>query len=154
MTAVGTLKNTTLQACRNLVGHFMLGFRAVQQEFADSMTEVSIGYPHSPLNAHSASGYGGPKPGERAPIREGEAPVGAGKSPRFALFANDTAASRTLLSKYADLLESSPRTPFADKGIWLVRPDGYVALAEEEDEVREVDAYLAKLAKPSATLAG
>src|SRR6202046_2738435 len=107
LTAIGTLKNSTLQACRNLVSHFMLGFKAVQQEFADSMTEVNIGYPHSPLNLHSGSGHGGPRPGERAPIGEGESPVGAGKSPRFALFANDTAVSKTLLSKYPDLLESS-----------------------------------------------
>jgi 2-polyprenyl-6-methoxyphenol hydroxylase-like FAD-dependent oxidoreductase len=154
LTTVGTLKNSTLQACRNLVSHFMLGFAAVQQEFADSMTEVNIGYPHSPLNAHSRSGHGGPKPGERGPIRDGEAPVGAGKSPLFALFAKDTPASRTLLSKYSDLLESPPRSPYSDKGIWLLRPDGYVALAAKEDDVSEVDAYLANLSKSTATPAG
>jgi 2-polyprenyl-6-methoxyphenol hydroxylase-like FAD-dependent oxidoreductase len=154
LTTIGTLKNSTLQACRNLVSHFMLGFTAVQQEFADSMTEVNIGYAHSPLNAPSRSGHGGPKPGERAPIRDGEPPVGAGKSPRFALFAKDTPASRMLLSKYSDLLESSPRSPYADEGIWLVRPDGYVTLAAQEDGVREVDAYLANLSKPMAASAG
>jgi 2-polyprenyl-6-methoxyphenol hydroxylase-like FAD-dependent oxidoreductase len=154
LTTIGTLKNSTLQACRNLVSHFMLGFTAVQQEFADSMTEVAIGYPRSPLNAHSRNGHGGPKPGERAPIRDGEPPVGAGKSPHFALFANDTPAARTLLSKYSDLLESSARSPYADKGIWMVRPDGYVALAAQEDDVREVDAYLANLSKPTAASAG
>jgi 2-polyprenyl-6-methoxyphenol hydroxylase-like FAD-dependent oxidoreductase len=149
LTAVGTLKSSTLQACRNLVSHFMLGFKAVQQEFADSMTEVNIGYAHSPLNAHSASGHGGPKPGERAPIRNGEPPVGAGKNPRFALFANDTPTARTLLSKYPNLLEPSPRPPFADKGIWLVRPDGYVSLAAQEGDLRDADTYLANLAKPT-----
>ena len=154
LTAVGTLKNSTLQGCRNLVSHFMLGFRAVQKEFADSMTEVAIGYPHSPLNAHSGNGHGGPRPGERAPIRDGDPLVGAGNSPRFALFANDTPASRTLRSKYFDLLESSPRSPYANKGIWLVRPDGYVALAAKEDDVREVDAYLANLSKPTVASAG
>jgi 2-polyprenyl-6-methoxyphenol hydroxylase-like FAD-dependent oxidoreductase len=154
LTTIGTLKNTTLQDCRNLASHFMLGFAAVQQEFADTMTEVNIGYPHSPLNAPSRSGHGGPKPGQRAPIRDGEPPVGAGKNPRFALFANDTPASRTLLSKYSDLLESSPRSPYADKGIWMVRPDGYVALAAKEDDVREVDAYLANFSKPTAASAG
>jgi hypothetical protein len=153
LTTIGTLKNSTLQACRNLVSQFMLGFTAVQQEFADSMTEVNIGYPHSPLNSHSRSGHGGPKPGERAPLRDGESPVGAGKSPRFALFANDTAVSKTLLSKYPDLLESSSRPPYAEKGIWLVRPDGYVALAAHENDVREVDAYLANLSKPAAASA-
>jgi len=154
LTTVGTLKNSTLQACRNLVSHFMLGFRAVQQEFADSMTEVTIGYPHSPLNGNSGSGHGGPKPGQRAPIREGETLVGAGDSPRFALFANDTEAARSLLSKYSALLESSVRTPFSDQGIWLVRPDGYVAFAGQHDGFSEVDAYLAGLANVAATSAG
>ena len=60
---------------------------------------------------------------------------------------------KTVLSKYSDLLESSLRPPYADKGTWLVRPDGYVALAAHEDEVREVDAYLANLSKPTAASA-
>jgi hypothetical protein len=148
LTAVGTLKNSTLQSCRNLVSHFMLGFEAVQQAFADAMTEVKIGYANSPLNAHSGNSHGGPKPGERAPIRDGEPPVGAGGSPFFALFASDSPASRTLRSKYSELLEPLPRSPYADKGIWLVRPDGYVALTANEDGVGEVDAYLANLSKP------
>jgi len=153
LTAVGTLKNSTLQACRNLGSQFMLGFTAVQQEFADSMTEVNIGYPHSPLNAHSRSGHGGLRAGARAPIRDGEPPVGAGKNPRFALFTNDTPTSKTVLSKHSELLESSPRSPYADKGIWLVRPDGYVALAAQENDMHEVDAYLANLSKPAASSA-
>ena len=153
LTTIGTLKNSTLQGVRNLVSQFMLGFPAVQQEFADSMTEVNIGYPHSPLNAHSGNGHGGPKPGDRAPILDGDSPVGAGKSPRFALFANDTPEVKTVLSKYAELLESPPRNPYADKGVWLVRPDGYVALAAKENDEREVDAYLANLSKPTAASA-
>jgi len=154
LTAVGTLKNSTLQGIRNLVGHFMFGLTAVQRAFADSMTEVAIGYPKSPLNAHFTDGDGGPKPGERAPIREHEPPVGAGDSPRFALFANDTPASRSLLSKYPALLESLPRKPYEDHGVWLVRPDGYVALSAQEHAFREVDAYLASLLKATAASVG
>jgi hypothetical protein len=78
----------------------------------------------SPLNAKSAHLHGGPEPGRRAPIREGEPAVGSGNTPRFALFAEDTPASRSLLSKYANFLEPSPRKPYADGGIWIVRPDG------------------------------
>jgi hypothetical protein len=52
------------------------------------------------------------------------------------------------------LLESAPGSAYADKGIWLVRPDGYVALAAQEDDVREVDVYLANLAKHTAASAG
>ncbi|HWZ97007.1 MAG TPA: FAD-dependent monooxygenase [Candidatus Dormibacteraeota bacterium] len=154
LTAVATIKNSTLQSIRNLAGHFMFGLSAVQHALADSMTEVAIGYPRSPLNAHLANVGGGPKPGERAPIRDDEPAVGSGNSPRFALFANDTPASRLLLSKYSSFLESSPRTPYADHGIWLVRPDGYVALTAQQDALNEVDAYLANLSKAAAASAG
>ena len=54
-------------------------------------------------------------------------------TPRFALFAEDTPGSRSLLSKYPNLVEASPRKQYADGGIWVVRPDGYVALAAKHD---------------------
>jgi hypothetical protein len=36
-----------------------------------------------------------------------------------------------LQNRYADLLEAMVREPFHAGGVWLVRPDGYVALCEE-----------------------
>jgi threonine dehydrogenase-like Zn-dependent dehydrogenase len=145
LTAVGTFKNPTLQSMRNHVVHFRFGLSTIQHAFADSMTEVSIGYPNSPLNVHDANTHGGPKPGERAPIRNEEAAVGSGSSPQFALLAEDTPASKALLAKYSELLESSVRTPYAEQGIWLVRPDGYIALAAKHDAINEVDVYLENL---------
>jgi hypothetical protein len=65
LTAIGTLKNSTLQSIRNLAGHFMFGLAPVQHAFADSMTEVAIGYPDSPLNGPGLRGGSGPRPGER-----------------------------------------------------------------------------------------
>ena len=50
LTTVGTMKNPVAQTLRNLVGHIMLGLPPVQHAFADTMTEVTIGYPKSPLN--------------------------------------------------------------------------------------------------------
>jgi len=97
--------------------------------------------------------HSGPKAGERAPIREGEPAVGSGNTPRFALFAEDTPASRLLLSKYPNLVEPSPRKQYADGGIWIVRPDGYVALATKHDTWNDVDAYLSRLAKAAAAAA-
>jgi hypothetical protein len=142
LTAVGTLKNPALQSIRNHVVHFMFGLSPIQHAFADSMTEVSIGYPNSPLNMPDGNTHGGPKPGERAPIRNEEAPVGSGNSPRFALLADDTPAAKALLAKYSALLESSLRTPYSEQGIWLVRPDGYIALAAKHDDINDVDVYL------------
>ena len=64
LTAVGITKNPVAQAVRNVVAHVMLGLSPVQQAFADKVTEVTIGYPKSPLNGASLGGAG-PKPGER-----------------------------------------------------------------------------------------
>jgi hypothetical protein len=108
---------------------------------------VSVGYPDSPLNAKSVHVHGGPEPGQRAPIREGETAVGSGNTPRFVLFAEDTPTSRALLSKYPNLVEPSPRKQYVDGGIWIVRPDGYVALAAKHDAWNDVDAYLSRLTK-------
>ena len=68
LTAVGITKNPVAQAVRNVAGHVMLGLRPVQRAFADNMSEVTIGYPKSPLNGASLGGAG-PKPGERHPGR-------------------------------------------------------------------------------------
>ena len=64
LTEIGTLRNPILQVVRNLVGQVMLGIRPVQHALMDTMTEVSISYPRSPLNGPSLGGAG-PKPGEQ-----------------------------------------------------------------------------------------
>jgi 2-polyprenyl-6-methoxyphenol hydroxylase-like FAD-dependent oxidoreductase len=152
-TAVAVLKGGIKQSIRNHIASLVLGFAPVQHLMANALSEMSVGYPDSPLNAKSAHPHDGPKPGKRAPIRENETAVGAGTTPRFTLFADDTAAARAILAKYPDLVEQSPRKPYAEGGIWLVRPDGYVALAAKPTALNELDAYLAHLAKPQAATA-
>ncbi|HEY1411624.1 MAG TPA: FAD-dependent monooxygenase, partial [Rhodopila sp.] len=49
LTEVAMMKNHAAQAVRNLVGRFMLGLAPVRRAMVDTMTEVSIGYVHSPL---------------------------------------------------------------------------------------------------------
>jgi len=63
------------------------------------------------------------------------------------LFTEDRPASRSLLSKYPNLIDPSPRRPYADGGVWVVRPDGYVALRMKDDAWNDVDAYLSRLAQ-------
>jgi 2-polyprenyl-6-methoxyphenol hydroxylase-like FAD-dependent oxidoreductase len=126
LTAIGTMKNPVAQTVRNFIGHIMLGLSPVQHAFADNMTEVTIGYPKSPLNGPSLSGDG-PKPGERVNPAMDKIPVGSGKSPQFALFAKPTPATAELIGKFPDLLDSEIRPALLGDGIWLVRPDGYVA---------------------------
>jgi hypothetical protein len=77
LTAVGTMRNPVARSVRNLVGHLMLGLVPVQHAFADTMTEVTIGYPDSPLNGPSLDGAG-PRPGERVVPVSGQTPVGSG----------------------------------------------------------------------------
>jgi 2-polyprenyl-6-methoxyphenol hydroxylase-like FAD-dependent oxidoreductase len=147
LTTVGTIRNPVAQTVRNLVGHVMLGLAPVQHAFADTMTEVAIGYPNSPLNGASLGG-GGPKPGERvAPVAD-QAPVGSGGSPLFALFGERTAATAGLVKRFEGLLDPDIRPPFCEGGIWLVRPDGYTACSTNDPDV--IANYLGGIVRPSA----
>jgi hypothetical protein len=84
----------------------------------------------------------GPAPGERVAPVAGAVAVGAGRVPRFALFANADAASARLLARFPELLEPAARAPLSRGGAWLVRPDGYLACAAADDEIDAVGQYL------------
>ena len=143
LTVVGTLKNPVAQTLRNMVGHVALGLAPVQHKMADQLTEVTIGYPLSPLNGPSLEH--GPKPGERVAPVAGQTPVGSGDTPRFALFAERSAAVDGLLARFGSLLDPEIRPPLRAGGIWLVRPDDYVAGSAEDAET--IAGYLAALAR-------
>ena len=85
LTAVGITKNPVAQAVRNVVAHVMLGLSPVQQAFADKVTEVTIGYPKSPLNGASLGGAG-PKPGERLVPRRRPGACGIGRQATVCAF--------------------------------------------------------------------
>jgi hypothetical protein len=141
LTKVGTLRNPVAQSVRNLVGHFVLGLTPLQQAFANNMTQVSVGYPHTPLNGPGLRG--GPASGERVAPVAGQRPAGSGDTPRFVLFAAPTAATSDLLRRFEGLLDPEIRPPFRDGAIWLVRPDGYVACSAEQ--VTIIARYLEQL---------
>lgn len=147
LTTIGTLKNPVAQTLRNLVGHIMLGFSAVQHAFADNMSEVTIGYPKSPLNGSSLGGEG-PKPGERVEPVAGQVPVGSGDTPRFALFAEKTASVTDLVKRFNGLVDPDVRSPLHADGIWLVRPDGYVACSAKD--AAAIGTYLDGLVRRNA----
>jgi hypothetical protein len=75
----------------------------------------------------------------------GQPPVGAGRLPRFALFAAPGEATSRLLAEYSDLLEPTPRPPCGDGGAWLVRPDGYVAAVARAGDLSALSSYLRSL---------
>ena len=141
LTAVAIVKSGLLQELRNHVASLVFGLSPVRKVMANKMAELSIGYPHSPLTRpgpHALS----PAAGQRAPITDLAHPVGAGSEPRFALFAPTDSAGMELVARYRNLLEPEVRVPFADNGIWLVRPDGYVATVATREGWSDIDNYL------------
>ncbi len=143
ITDVATLTGGMTQAIRNHAASLVLGLSPVRKLAAGVVSEISIGYPHSPLNG--PNGHGDPSPGYRAPIRADEPPVGAGDSPRFVLFAEADGVPSGLLERYAKLLEPALRKPYRPGGLWLVRPDGYAALAVKSGAWNEVESYLNRI---------
>jgi hypothetical protein len=135
------LKGGIKQSIRNHVAAILFGLAPVRKMVAEALSELSIGYPNSPLSIKGDKLKGGPAPGQRAPIRENEPPVGSGNNPRFALFADDDASAKTLIAKYGDLLEQQVRKPFQPGGLWLVRPDGYIAVATTRDDYARVSSF-------------
>ncbi|HEY0182377.1 MAG TPA: FAD-dependent monooxygenase [Rhodopila sp.] len=142
LTAVGVMHNRAAQVVRNLVASFLFGLAPLQRAMAETMTEVSVGYPHSPLNGPAASGLDGPSPGDRAAPVAGQPPVGAGGTPRFALFAAPGEAVSDLLRQHPNLLEPAVRAPFSRGGVWLVRPDGYTACVAAAADIAPIANYL------------
>ena len=143
LTRVATVKNYLLQDLRNFVAHRILGLSAARHAMAERLSEITIGYPASKLNAGSAKGLAGPQPGERILA---ERPFGAGEAPRFALLAREDAPARAILRRHAPLLESDIRKPPDEAGIWLVRPDGYVASVARAGDWAVIDDCLARIA--------
>ncbi len=144
MTEVATLRGGIKQSIRNHLTALVFGLAAVEHKAADTLTELSIGYPRSPLTV-SGSHVGGPDAGQRAPIRDQEPPIGAGDKPLFAVCCDPSDQVLQLIEKYPGLLEPAVRRPYQAGGLWLVRPDGYVALATKDDRWSEAAGYLDRI---------
>ena len=114
------------------------------------MTEVSIGYPASPLNGSSLRGV--PAPGERVVPAADQIPAGAGGAPLFALFAERTPAVADLLRQLGGLLDREVRRPVREGAILLVRPDGYAACAADRPAV--IAGYLEGLQRSVGPVGG
>ncbi len=132
MTAAALLKRRGAQLARNLLAGLLLRLGPGSRLMARKLAELSISYPHSPLNGPPQRRVRGPKPGERLAPVPGQAPVGAGDTPRFALFAAAGDAAAKLAIEFAAMLEPAARLPLAEGVACLVRPDGYVAVTETD----------------------
>jgi len=145
LTTIGTLRNPVAQSVRNMVGHVMLGLKPVQNAFADNMTEVTIGYPGSPLNGPSLHGAG-PKPGQRLAPAAGRIAPGSGPRPKFVLMSEPADGVNALTEEFGELLDSRVQPALHAGEYLLIRPDGYVACATRES--KEVATYLKQIADP------
>jgi 2-polyprenyl-6-methoxyphenol hydroxylase-like FAD-dependent oxidoreductase len=121
---VAMVRDHLAQHVRNFVAHRLLGLPVVQHALAERLSEITVGYPDSPINRGAAAGLAGPGPGERIVA---DRPFGTGDAPRFSLMAKDDQQAQAVLRQYSALLEAGLRAPPDAAGIWLVRPDGYVA---------------------------
>jgi 2-polyprenyl-6-methoxyphenol hydroxylase-like FAD-dependent oxidoreductase len=145
LTTLAVLRSGVLQEVRNHVASLVFGLAPVRRTMTNKLAELSIGYPESPLTRPRKHGHAGTSPGQRAPITDAAHPVGAGSTPRFALFALADAAGAELISRRGDLLEPEIRAPIAESGIWLVRPDGYVATVAGRGGWADIDDYLRRV---------
>ena len=82
-TDMATLTGGVTQSIRNHVASLIFGFAPVRRLAANVVSEITIGYPESPLNGPAK--HADPAPGRRAPIRANEPLVGAGQAARFVL---------------------------------------------------------------------
>ena len=133
LTEIATLKNPVAENLRNFIARHVLGFEAARHALATRLSETSIGYPASPLNAGSAGELDGPEPGARFVADE---PFGSGSLPRFSLAAAPSRDASRILGDFARIMEPELRTPPDPRGAWLVRPDGYVAAAARAERTR------------------
>ena len=85
------------------------------------LTELDIAYPESPLSVTASQApHGGdlPKAGERwRTSASDQTPIGAGDTPRFAVFASAGAAA-ALTARFAKLLEVA--NPACGRGRWTL----------------------------------
>ena len=147
MTDLAILRNPVAQAVRNAAARIVLGLSQVQRRMSDTLSELEIAYPESPLSvaaAYAPHGHALPAPGERWPPVAGD-PIGSGGAPRFVVAGSGKAAAH-LAALFPDLVEAQARPAPSEDGLWPIRPDGYVGLVAGPDWRGPAERYLAAIA--------
>lgn len=144
LTRAAMLKNPVAQTLRNSVARLVFGFAPVMRKMAENLTEMNIAYPDSPLNGPGSHGLAGPRPGERIEPARGQARLDGRPQPQFTLFASPEDA-QPLAGAFPELINPDVHPAIHDRGIWLARPDGYVAAAVSREQAGEIASYLTRL---------
>jgi hypothetical protein len=119
------MRNPLAQAVRNFGAKVVLGLSQVQHRISNSLTELEIAYPHSPLTVTGsrAPHHGNlPKAGERWAIAE---PIGAGLHAAFCADRKSQAAGG-VANRFAGLTElrKALRRTLGGAAGWLRRSCG------------------------------
>lgn len=154
LTKMAMVRNKSAQAIRNFIAHHVIGLPAVQRAMTNTLSELAVAYPNSPLTQQPKLKVDGLIPGARMAIETDENPVGSGNTPRFALFANDQAGFTAFANGHAEILETTLRPLQNGTRICLVRPDGYVAMTSAAGQWQEVDDYLYRITGRQAKKSG
>jgi 2-polyprenyl-6-methoxyphenol hydroxylase-like FAD-dependent oxidoreductase len=70
---------------------------------------------------------------------------GAGDEPCFTLLASSSPAVAGVLSSFPKLLNDALGTPPAPNGVWLIRPDGYVAATTPANNLSSISDVLGRI---------
>ena len=142
MTDAAITRNPLLQALRNTVVKFALSFPQVVHVMADTLSELNIAYPDSPLSKAGTPGAHGTRPGLRWPEVLG---VG-GRVPRFAAIGPAEVVA-DLARRFPSLVQPARESVRGDaRDLVLVRPDGYVGFAGAAADAAGAASYLATIA--------
>jgi 2-polyprenyl-6-methoxyphenol hydroxylase-like FAD-dependent oxidoreductase len=149
LTDLAIMRNPVAQMVRNFAARIVLGLAQVQHRMADTLTELEIAYPDSPLSVTGEyAPHGGdlPRAGQRWLAVAGDgAPIGAGGRPRFAIFGRGEDLAR-IAQRFSALAEMRDPPPGIGEALWIIRPDGYVGLVAQAEDVAAAEAYLAAIA--------
>jgi 2-polyprenyl-6-methoxyphenol hydroxylase-like FAD-dependent oxidoreductase len=142
LTKVLTTTSSALQTIRNNLASLLLGIPGVQHALADKLSELTIGYPDSSLSRSASVSKPTPRAGSRAPLTAAGTASDAADDPRFILHAAAGDDSRQFSAVHEALVQPTVRSPFKTDFMWLVRPDGYVAIVADAVDWAAMRAYL------------
>jgi 2-polyprenyl-6-methoxyphenol hydroxylase-like FAD-dependent oxidoreductase len=140
MTDAAIARNPLIQTVRNAMVSFALSFPQIGHVMADTLSELNIAYPNSPLSVAGKPAAHGIKPGHRWP----EPLPGDTTKSRFTAIGTGAAI---LAAKFPALVEAVASSARADsRDLLLVRPDGYVGYAGAASDTESAESYLKDLA--------
>jgi 2-polyprenyl-6-methoxyphenol hydroxylase-like FAD-dependent oxidoreductase len=144
-TEIALMQGSIRQFVRNHLAAAALGLEFVNHAAADVLSEINVAYAESPLISREGVDHLHPHAGHRAPVNTLTMPVGAGSSDRFVLFADAEQMPEELADRYSRLIEPGLRPAFQPGGMWLVRPDDYVAVSTREGDWQSILGFFERL---------